>query len=425
MHGFSMFTHLSQFPNINKRFYVKIKASPPTDPNEAIEFSVKLAHVGVTYPDLRSRQLIDSRDFQYNISSVRSYATYWQCTQCPANKALKCKGSVVERDGKFTCGKNQHNHDAEADMAQKVKIIAEIKRRAVKEKFLPASKIVNDSLKQVLIRELRDKPCPSLPKPQNMARAANRLRQGTRPPNPKDLGFDMITEFIPNDFLRADVKERRHLIFATKQQLEALAKAKTWYLDGTFKLVTHPFQQLFSIDAFIRSGECIKQVVMAFVVMSGRRRLDYKKVQKLGLAVAYKEDEGYHKYIRKLFALLFIPEEEIQVQFQRLADDAGTDTLKTFVGYINCQWIESTVFPPKNWCVYGQPIRTNNDVEGWHLALNSRAKSTLTDIDLCRTTTQSTPATWPKSTIPQQTSTGGRPLPKAQISTPLNLSGMN
>ena len=29
--------------------------------------------------------------------------------------------------------------------------------------------------------------------------------------------------------------------------------------------------------------------------------------------------------------------------------------------------------PPKDWSVYGQAVRTNNDVEGWHNGLNRRA----------------------------------------------------
>jgi hypothetical protein len=113
-----------------------------------------------------------------------------------------------------------------------------------------------------------------------MARAANRLRQKLRPEDPKDLQFVLAEDCIPPDFFQADVrvKERRHLIFARKEQLSTLCRAKTWYVDGTFKLVRHPFKQLLTLNAFVRSGDHAKQVPLVYVLMSGRKEKDYKKV---------------------------------------------------------------------------------------------------------------------------------------------------
>ena len=50
-----------------------------------------------------------------------------------------------------------------------------------------------------------------------------------------------------------------------------MVEAKKWYIDVTFKIIKHPFTQLFSIHAFICSGDNIKQVSLMFAFMSGKR----------------------------------------------------------------------------------------------------------------------------------------------------------
>ena len=69
-------------------------------------------------------------------------------------------------------------------------------------------------------------------------------------------------------------------------------------------------------------------------------------------------------------ALPFLPHKKIQSMFLVLRGQAQTEPLRDLAEYVKRQWIESTVFPPKDWSVYKQPIRTNNDIEGWHNALN-------------------------------------------------------
>ncbi|CAH1248587.1 Hypp8274 [Branchiostoma lanceolatum] len=85
---------------------------------------------------------------------------------------------------------------------------------------------------------------------------------------PKDLDLELANDYVPDDFLIGDIevemgrnqKKARHLIFATPYQLKKLSEARRLYLDGTFKVVRKPFYQLFSIHAFLRSGDYIKQV---------------------------------------------------------------------------------------------------------------------------------------------------------------------
>jgi len=108
---------------------------------------------------------------------------------------------------------------------------------------------------------------------------ANRLCQRLRPDDATDLNFQIEEDHIPLDFVQSDlrVKNRRHMVIATSQQLEQLARAKTWYVDGTFKLVRKPFTQLLTINAFVWAEECAKRVPLAFV-MSGKKESDYMKV---------------------------------------------------------------------------------------------------------------------------------------------------
>lgn len=50
--------------------------------------------------------------------------------------------------------------------------------------------------------------------------------------------FQLDQDSLPPQFLRGDihVDDKRHLIFASDQQLELLRQARRWYVDGTFKV---------------------------------------------------------------------------------------------------------------------------------------------------------------------------------------------
>ena len=123
-------------------------------------------------------------------------------------------------------------------------------------------------------------PCLALTRPAYIARVANRLRQNKRPADPTTIDFDLREDVLPDNFMRADITTTtsRHIIFATDEQLVTLKQAKTWYVDGTVKLIRHPFKQLLTINAFVRKDEYVKQVPLVFVLMSGLRKKDYKKV---------------------------------------------------------------------------------------------------------------------------------------------------
>lgn len=68
---------------------------------------------------------------------------------------------------------------------------------------------------------------------------ANR-RQDLRPKDPTTLDFDLEADHVPDGFFRGTscrVNGHRHLIFAIDYQIRLLSRARTLYMDGTFKIV--------------------------------------------------------------------------------------------------------------------------------------------------------------------------------------------
>ena len=370
-------------------------------------------------------QLADSNGYTYVVKTTRKNGNVmWRCSL--RNRNVWCKATVAQKGVNFTRGCQPHIHPGKVGASKSSEVRKVVKESAANEIFTSASEIVN----RVMLNEIEmsSEPIEALQKPVNLARAANRYRQKMRPAEPRDLDFELEESHIPDDFFRKDLRVdgQRHLLFATEKMLNLLSTAKTWYMDGTFKIVKEPFTQLFSVHSFIRSGDDTKQIPLLFVLMSGRRKRDYKKlleaikglspnnnvrkividferavwkaiplvfqgvavqgcsfhwaqciwrkIQELGLATAYRNDEDTHKLCRQFLALPYLPHEHIEPMFERLAKRATTSLLTTLVEYIRINWIKTSLWNPETWSIFKQPIRTNNDVEGWHGALNRHAR---------------------------------------------------
>ncbi|XP_066274964.1 uncharacterized protein [Branchiostoma lanceolatum] len=370
--------------------------------------------------------LFSSIGYSYTEKKREGGKVYWRCSK-RYKKNVDCRATMIQSGETFEPGRHDHNHTPELGTTLKAQVGVEIRSKAPQQIFDVASNLVDD-----VLLEAGDR--PGMPSQAALLRRVNRAKAKMRPAEPQDLDFELADEYTPDDFLIGDIEvlwgrnqeKARHLIFATPYQLKLLSEARRLYLDGTFKVVREPFYQLFSIHAFLRSGDDIKQVPLAFALMSRRKKADYqavlahikaslptraemvecvldfemgmwqalplafpdvqikgcvfhwcqtvwKKAQKLGLQVSYSEDEQVHRWLRRLLALPFLPAEAIVPAFEALYE-TSRGALTELARYVQSTWIESSVWSPRRWSVYKQSVRTNNDVEGWHTRLNLKAK---------------------------------------------------
>ncbi|XP_060604396.1 uncharacterized protein LOC132757205 [Ruditapes philippinarum] len=98
-----------------------------------------------------------------------------------------------------------------------------------------------------------------------------------------------------------------------------------------------------------------------------------RKVGNIGLKQTYEGKQAIHWYIKRLLALPFLPAEHIEIAFNKLKTLASTTELKELIEYIENQWLGNSVWSVRQWCVYRQSVRTNNDVEGYHRRINGKA----------------------------------------------------
>ena len=332
-------------------------------------------------------QLISSDGYSYNIHRRNKNGTIkWQCVI--RNKNIACHAKVTQSNGTFLRNDEPHVHRAVPSAVEKNRMIIEGFKAALENPYRSGAAIA---------KTLQQNNCvPELPNTTSMARRLNRHREKTRPKHPHSLeDFNIDLDHVPHifDTWQVQVGDRKHIIFSTLEQQDLLVKSKTWYLDGTFKIVKEPFVQLYCIHAFIRSGKVAKQVPLIFILMSGRKTCDYRrlfyvikemvgecdvkemvldfekpvwkairsefpqvrlrgctfhwtravwqKVQKSNLQVPYNKDFPTNKFVKKLLALPMLPKEHIAPVFEILSTGAVTQPLQDLIEYIRKNWITS------------------------------------------------------------------------------------
>ena len=71
--------------------------------------------------------------------------------------------------------------------------------------------------------------------------------------------------------------------------------------------------------------------------------------------------------------LCFLPAEIITNEFETVEEAAKDcdDRVQDHLQYVRWNWIDGS-WRPAIWSVFGQPVRTSNNFEGWHRRLNAK-----------------------------------------------------
>lgn len=98
-----------------------------------------------------------------------------------------------------------------------------------------------------------------------------------------------------------------------------------------------------------------------------------RKIKEYGLFQHYVKKAKSRRFLSEIMSLPFLPHEQIPVMFQDFCNVIQPNHEQGFhrlMEYLEATWVNSSHFPPSAWSVFGQAVRTNNDVEGWHHGLN-------------------------------------------------------
>ena len=209
-------------------------------------------------------------------------------------KKRRCNAAIRERtskDGLIYYVRNDTPHiphvDAGMNPAKGRKFNVEVKEEAKRNPWTSVGLIYEKKIMEIPIEERST--LTGIKSQHVTERRMRRAKSGKVPKEPVDLDFEVdqafleACKFIPDgkNFIKEDItmpSGKRHFIMYTELMHAIMSDKFTWWVDATFKVVKCPFTQLWGVHAFICREGKMKQVTVAFVLMSGKSTADYEAV---------------------------------------------------------------------------------------------------------------------------------------------------
>lgn len=387
----------------------------------------------------KNRETLVYKSFEFwKHKDYKNGSTAWRCTK---SVLFHCKARVTTRGGDIVAETNTlHTHEGNRATALARKAVAEMKDNMSHINSTPSSS------QGAVAVNLPDHVLMALPKRPALNRALQRHRKkifadvngGTRlPPLPVDHNFPIPVLFEEMVLFDSGTGCSRIIIMGCDALLDGLGRADIWLADGTFSIVPTVLFQLYSIhfqfvdgmnpaavyclmsnktaDSYTRMLAALhdlvplaapKKILVDFekaamnafeaaypnAAVTGcyfhLTQSVIRKVNEIGMKLAYENDDAIRGSVRCLSALAFVPTTDVVEAFELLAEsfpdhDHSAELLSFFEHtYIRGRRLRGRVE------AYGQPLyrmelwnqhdagaagiaRTTNSVEGWHHGLQS------------------------------------------------------
>lgn len=257
-----------------------------------------------------------------------------------------------------------------------------------------------------------------------MRREALGTAQNPKTSSEIELNEDLLTMSDKSSFLLFDETYggKRALGFSSAEGKNILKSNEEFFLDGTFKSCPMQFKQVFTIHADIGSSDEVTNVLpVAYLLLEDKTKSTYvkvfftmkrvgwspkkikidfeaalqealddvfpeadlsgciyhfnqclwRKIQSLGMAAEYKDDEQIRNVCRWCAALAYLPVGKVDdAWFIIMENSPVNEKLQSFLDYFTDQWMDNPSIPKSIWNAFDQRHRTNNPVEGWNSKLN-------------------------------------------------------